>query len=210
MRLGLLGGTFNPPHVGHLVCAQEALEQLSLDRVLLVPAGTPPHKQVAGDPGPRARLDLCRLAVAGDDRLGVCELEVDRPGASYSVDTLRELHAREPRDELTFIVGADMAETLPAWREPHEILRLARLAVAERSGVRREDILERLAPLDAGDRVDFFDMPRIDVSSTLLRERAARGAGVRHYTPDGVAAEIARRGLYREGSAPEHARRKAE
>jgi len=165
--------------------------------VLLVPAGTPPHKEVTADPGAPVRLALCLAAVAGNERLGVCDLELARAGPSYTVDTLRELHERSPGDELTFIVGADMAQSLPAWREPREVLRLARLAVAERAGVSREDILQRLASLDPGNRVSFFDMPRIDVSSTLLRRRAGDGMSLRYYVPDGVAQEIAVRGLYR-------------
>ena len=105
--------------------------------MLLLPAARPPHKEVADEPGPEVRLALCRAAVAGDERLGVCELEVERGGVSYSVATLRELHERDPGNELTFIVGADMAKTLPSWREPRELLRLARVAVAERGESRR-------------------------------------------------------------------------
>ena len=186
-RVGLLGGTFNPPHVGHLICAQQALEQLRLDIVLLVPAGSPPHKVVEGEPGPSVRLELCRIAVAGEERIGVSDVEVGRDGPSYTVDTLRMLHERDPGDELTFIVGADMAQSLATWREPREVLRLARLAVAERAGVGRQDIAERLSELAAQDRVVFFDMPRIDVSSTALRRRAAQGRSLRHWVPDAVA-----------------------
>ena len=193
--LGLLGGTFNPPHVGHLVCAREAREQLGLDRVALVPVATPPHKEVPGDPGPDVRLDLCRAAVAGEDGLEVLDAEVARGGASYTVDTLRALDAADPGDELTFIVGGDMALSLPTWREPGEILRLARLAVAERSGARRADIEERLAPL--GGRVCFFAMPRLDISSSAVRARLAAGRSVRWLVPDAVAEAIAQRGLYR-------------
>src|SRR5262245_15719874 len=136
--VGILGGTFNPPHLGHLVMAQEALDQLDLDRVWLMPVAEPPHKEAEEDPGARARLELCRLAVAGDDRLEACSLEVDRGGASFTIDTLRALHDSDPEQELTFIVGGDMAHSLPSWREPEAILSLARLAVAEREGVRRE------------------------------------------------------------------------
>jgi nicotinate-nucleotide adenylyltransferase len=195
--VGLLGGTFNPPHLGHLICAQEALEQLGLDRLLLLPAARPPHKEVADEPGPDVRLALCRAAVAGDERLGVCELEIERGGVSYSVATLRELNERDPGSELTFIVGADMAKTLPSWREPREVLRLARVAIADRGGSRRDEIDAALAELDAGDRVRWFDMTRIDISSTMLRERVARGAGLRHYVPEAVAREVEARGLYR-------------
>jgi nicotinate-nucleotide adenylyltransferase len=196
-HVGILGGTFNPPHLGHLVMAQEALDQLGLDRVWLMPVAEPPHKEAEEDPGAGARLELCRLAVAGDERLGACALEVDRGGASFTVDTLRRLHEREPEQELTFIVGGDMAHSLPSWREPEAILSLARLAVAERAGVRREDIAARLQPLQTGGRVTFFDMPRIDISSSAVRRRVAAGRPVRYLVPDAVAHAIAHHDLYR-------------
>lgn len=196
-RIGILGGSFNPPHVGHLVCAQEARDQLGLERVLLMPAREPPHKEIAQDPGPRARLDMCRLAAGGDPGLGVCAIELEREGPSYTVDTLRLLHEREPGDELTFIVGGDMAETLPSWREPREVLRLARMAVTGRDERSARELAERLAALHDGSRVLFFEMPRLDVSSTDLRRRVAQGRPIRHLVPDAVADEIAARGWYR-------------
>jgi nicotinate-nucleotide adenylyltransferase len=196
--IGILGGTFNPPHMGHLVMAQEALDQLDLDRVVFMPVAVPPHKEAREDPGAAARLELCRLAVAGDERFEVSTLEIERGGASFTVDTLTELHDIEPEHDLTFIVGGDMAQSLPAWREPEAILALARLAVAEREGVRREDIARRLESLHGGDRVVFFDMPRIDVSSSTIRRRVAEGRPVRYLVPDAVAAAIAEHGLYRQ------------
>jgi nicotinate-nucleotide adenylyltransferase len=199
-HIGILGGTFNPPHMGHLVMAQEALDQLDLDRVMLMPVAVPPHKEAGQDPGGAARVELCRLAVAGDDRFAVSTLEVERGGASFTVDTLRELHDLEPEHDLTFIVGGDMAQSLPAWREPEAILGLARLAVAEREGVRREDIARRLDPLHDGDRVVFFDMPRIDVSSSSIRRRVAEGRPIRYLVPDAVAEAVAERGLYRQAA----------
>lgn len=196
-RIGILGGTFNPPHLGHLLCAQEALVQLALDSVVLVPAGSPPHKEVPVDPGAGHRAALCEAAVAGDDRFAVSRVEIERAGASYSVDTLRDLHAREPEHELTFIVGGDMAHSFPEWRDPEAVLELAELGVAEREGVRRADITERLLPLrGAAERVRFFDMPRLDISSSLVRRRAAAGWPVRYLVPDGVADYMARERLY--------------
>jgi nicotinate-nucleotide adenylyltransferase len=127
----------------------------------------------------------------------VSRAEVDRGGASYTVDTLGELHERYPEQELTFIVGGDMAHSLPAWREPARVLELARLAVAERQGIARADIAARLAPLHDGSRVTFFDMPRIDVSSSDIRRRVAEGRPVRHLVPDAIARAIADRNLYR-------------
>jgi nicotinate-nucleotide adenylyltransferase len=195
--LGILGGTFNPPHIGHLVMAQEALDQLGLGSVMLMPVAQPPHKEADADPGADVRLELCRLAAADDDRLSVSDLEIERGGASYTVDTLRALHDRVPEHDLTFIVGGDMAHSLPSWREPEAILDMARLAVAERDGLRREDIARRLAPLHPGDRVVFFDMPRIDLSSSAIRERVAEGRTIRYLVPDPVGEAIRSRRLYR-------------
>jgi nicotinate-nucleotide adenylyltransferase len=199
LKLGILGGTFNPPHIGHLICAQEALEQLRLDRIALMPAHQPPHKDVAADPGAEARYELCRRAVRCDDRFEVSRLEIDREGRSYTVDTLRALHDRHPQDDLTFIVGGDMARSLPTWREPEAVLELATLAVAERAGSERENIRGELRALRgaSGERVRFFDMPRVDVSSSLVRERVASGRPIRYLVPDAVADAIAENGWYR-------------
>ena len=198
MRVGLLGGTFNPPHLGHLICAQEALVQLGLERVRLIPAAAPPHKAVPDDPGVRARLRMCELAVEGDERFEVSAIEAGREGPSYTVDTLRALRDREPEHELTFIVGGDMAHSLPEWHEPEAVLALAELGVAERAEIRRAAIEERLATLAGGrERVRFFSMPRLDLSSTDVRRRAAAGAPVRYLVPDRVASYIEHEGLYR-------------
>jgi nicotinate-nucleotide adenylyltransferase len=197
-RVGLLGGTFNPPHIAHLVCAQEAWAQLGLDRVLFVPVHTPPHKEAPDDPGVETRVELCELAVAGDPRFEVCRVEADRPGPSFTVDTLKRLHERHPEHALTFIVGGDMAHSLPSWREPEAILELADLGIAEREGVRRADIVQSLAGLRGGaERLRFFEMPRLDISSTLIRRRAAAGRPIRYLVPDAVADAVQRTGIYR-------------
>ena len=198
-RVGLLGGTFNPPHVGHLVCADQALHQLGLDLVLLVPVHEPPHKGMEVDPGVAHRVELCRLAAAADERLDVSLVDADVPGPSFTVDTLRRLHERFPGDQLTFIVGGDMALSLPSWREPEAILELAEIAVAEREGVGRAAVVDRLGGLRS-DRISFFDMPRIDVSSSLIRRYVASGRSIRHLVPEAVERHIAAHGLYREGA----------
>jgi nicotinate-nucleotide adenylyltransferase len=196
LKLGILGGTFNPPHIGHLVCAQEAHAQLELDRVVLMPAGVPPHKEVEADPGAEARFALCRAAIGGDERLDVSRLELDRPGRSFTVDTLRALHDHSPQDDITFIVGGDMARSLPSWREPEAVLSLATVAVAERAGDDRDAVTDAIAPLTGAERVRFFDMPRIDVSSSLVRERVASGRPIRYLVPDAVGDAIAEQGWY--------------
>jgi len=164
-----------------------------------MPVAEPPHKRIAADPGAEARHELCRAAVAGDERFEVSRLELDRRGRSYTVDTLKALHDRNPQDDLTFIVGGDMARSLPTWREPEAVLELATLAVAERAGSEREEIRGELRALGAAgtERVRFFDMPRVDVSSSLVRERVATGRPIRYLVPDAVAEAIEQNGWYR-------------
>jgi nicotinate-nucleotide adenylyltransferase len=196
-RVGLLGGTFNPPHLGHLVCAQEAAVQLGLDRVLLIPTRVPPHKVAHGDPGVAHRVAMCEAATGPDPRLGVSLIDVRRDGPSFTVDTLRLLHENAPGDELTFIVGGDMAHSLPTWREPEAVLALATMAVAAREHLSRKAIVEQVSFLrGAAERLRFFDMPRMDISSSLIRNRVAAGRPVRYLVPDGVRAYIEREGLY--------------
>jgi len=195
--VGILGGTFNPPHLAHMVCASEARAQLGLDLVLLVPTGVPPHKPMDQEPGPRHRLEMCRLAAGGRrDWLAVSAIEIDREGPSYTVDTLREIHATYPGDELTFIVGGDMAWSLPSWREPEAILELATVAVAERAGARREEVRARLAGMAGAHRITYIDVPRLDISSSGLRRRVREGRPIDYLVADAVADYIEQRRLY--------------
>ena len=199
MRLGILGGTFNPLHLGHLICAQEAHLQLGLDRVILMPAARSPHKPFDDeDPGAEHRLALCRLAVAGDQRFEVSSIEVDRPGPSYTVDTLMELHSRESDSELHLIVGGDVAAGLPTWREPEQVLSLAKLEVATRRGTARSSIEQALGTLSGGARAAFFEMPDIGISSTDVRHRVGMGEPIRYLVPDAVANYIDEHRLYLE------------
>jgi nicotinate-nucleotide adenylyltransferase len=195
-RIGILGGTFNPPHLGHLICAQEALIQLELDKVLIIPAAVPPHKTVEADPGAQHRLELCRRAAAGDPRLEVSALEMEREGPSYTVDTLAELHRIAPDNELFLIVGGDVAAGFGAWREPDRVLSLATLAVAKRRGTSRTAIETALSGLQGGERTRFFRMPRIGISSTEIRERVQRHQSVKYLVPDAVASYIDEHRLY--------------
>ena len=195
--MGVLGGTFNPPHLGHMVCAQEAHAQLDLDRVVFVPVAVPPHKELREEPGAQRRLALCRAAVEGDGRFAVSGIDVDRGGPSYTVDTLTALHAQHPESDLTFIAGGDMARSLSTWHEPERVLALAAFAVAERESVGRADILEALSDVRGAGRLCFFDMPRVDVSSSMIRRRVAEGRPVRYLVPDAVADAIEEQGLYR-------------
>jgi nicotinate-nucleotide adenylyltransferase len=201
VRLGILGGTFNPPHTGHLLCAQEALVQLKLDRVLWIPAGIPPHKPVEDEPGARHRLELCRHAVSGDPRFEVLSLEIEREGPSYTVDTLMELHSQRPDSELFLIVGGDVAAGLPFWHQPERVLSLTTLAIAKRRGTARTAVEGALAGLRGGERAEFFRMPRIGISSTMVRRRVRAGIPIKYLVPDPVASYIHERRLY---GGPEH------
>ncbi len=195
-RIGILGGMFNPPHLGHLALARAAASELGLDVVLFTPVLIPPHKPAKWDPGAEHRLRMCELVVQGDERLGVCTLELQRPGPSYTVDTLRSIHASHPDAELTLILGADMARTLGSWREPREILDLARIAVAERDGSRQAEVVDALVPLGGGERAVFLGMESHDVSSSLVRRRLTSGAPIEPLVGSEVADYIARHELY--------------
>jgi nicotinate-nucleotide adenylyltransferase len=198
LRIGILGGVFNPPHLGHLVCAQEALVQRGLDRVLFVPVGEAPHRPVERDPGAETRVALCRAAVAGDDRFEVSRLEVDQAGPSYTIDTLRRLNmCPTADDDLVLILGGDQAAELPRWRDPEGVLSLAEVAVTTRGSLGPAQVSRRLEDLAGADQVAFFSMPRLDISSTLVRRRVADGLPVRYLVPPGVEALIPERALYR-------------
>ncbi len=165
---------------------------------MLVPIGHPPHREIEHDPGAEARVRLCGYAIAGDDRLDLSRIEVDRPGPSYTLDTLRLLRERSPEDELTLILGADQAAQLASWRDPESVLSLATVAVAAREGLEREAVLGHVHALAGSERIAFFDMPRVDVSSTLVRERAASGRPIRYLVPDKVADYVKANRLYGE------------
>ena len=170
---------------------------LELDRVDLMPVCAPPHKTIEADPGVEHRVAMCGAAVADNPALGVSLVEVERGGSSYTIDTLRALRAQAPHDDLTWIMGGDQAHALPSWREPEGVLSLAWLGVAEREGLRRVDILASLHDLaGAPERIRFFDMPRIDLSSSLLRRRVAAGDPIRYLVPDAVRAHIEQERLY--------------
>jgi len=164
--------------------------------VVLLPVGEAPHREVEQDPGADVRAQLCEYAVEGDPRLSVSRAEVDRPGRSYTVDTLRLFSEEAPEDELTLVLGADQAFRLPSWHEPESVLSLARVAVAGREGIDREALLGGLRGLAGSERIVFFEMPRVDISSSIVRERCASGRPIRYLVPPKVADHVEARGLY--------------
>ena len=200
MRVGVLGGTFDPPHLGHLILAQEAHQALGLAQVLFVPAGEP-WRKAGRELSPREhRLAMTRLAVTGNPLFGVSTIEVDRPGPSYTAETLAQLRAElGPQAEFFFITGADSLADFPHWHEPLRILELARLAVAERPALAdagfEEGLPERLA--QALRRcVVWLPMPLVAISASAVRERVRQGLSIRYWVPEAVEEYIRRHGLY--------------
>lgn len=185
MKLGVFGGTFDPPHIGHLIAAQDAKSALGLDRVIFVPAAVPPHKRDDTVSAAGTRLAMVRAAIAGADGFEVDDLELRRGGPSWTVDTLRELAARLPGSELFLLIGSDQYAEFDSWREPDEIGQLAKIAV-----LTRENGLRQAAG------VHTVRVTRIDVSSTDIRRRMAEGQPIRFLVPAAVEALIRLHGLY--------------
>jgi nicotinate-nucleotide adenylyltransferase len=194
--IGVLGSAFNPPHLGHLALAQEALWQLDLSEVVLMPTGDAPHKRIADDPGREPRLAMTRLAAADDSRFSVSTLEVDRDGPSYTYETLELLADQRADTELVFVMGADAAVGLESWRAPERVVELARIAVARRSGVSDAEVAAVMRSLGADGRATMLEMPQFGVSSSAVRERAAGGRPLRYLVPESVARFIEEKGIY--------------
>jgi nicotinate-nucleotide adenylyltransferase len=194
--IGVLGSAFNPPHLGHLALAQEALWQLGLSEVILVPTGEAPHKRIVDDPGRELRMAMTRLAAAEDSRLSVSSLEVDRSGPSYTYETLELLVEQRGETELVFVMGADAAVGLESWRSPERVVELARLAVARRAGISEAEVAAVLRSLGAEGRATMLEMPQFGVSSSAVRERAREGRPLRYLVPEPVARFIEEKGIY--------------
>lgn len=191
-RLGLLGGTFDPPHIGHLVAAVSVGETLGLDEVWLVPNGEPWQKRDRPVTPAVVRLALARAAAAGVPGIAVSDVEVRRPGPSFTIDTVHQLRAEDPDRDLVVIMGRDSAAGLPTWERHEELLAAVDVAVVERAGVG--------TPLPAlpGARLELVPMRHIEVSSTELRQRVADGRPIVPLVPPAVADLVAEHGLYRE------------
>ncbi|MGE0027092.1 MAG: nicotinate-nucleotide adenylyltransferase [Thermoleophilia bacterium] len=192
--MGVLGGTFDPPHIGHVVMACEARWQLVLDEVRLVPARTPPHKLGREIADAEARAAWTEAAVEGRPGLTVSLIELEREGPSYTADTLQAMAGAEPGVRLWFVLGADQLAGVPAWRDPDRILAAARLAVVAREGVDDDDLTD-LAERVAPGRHDIVRMPAIGVSSTMIRDRLAAGEPVGHLLPPTVESALVRGGV---------------
>lgn len=201
IRLGIFGGSFDPVHYGHLLLAETCREQCQLDRVRMIPAAVSPHKQTAARTPAQHRIEMLKLAIAGQESLTVSSLEIDRGGVSYTAETLEQVAASDPDARLFFLMGADSLHDLPTWREPARICELAVPIVVRRRGSPEPDIsvlsqfvsTDRLAEI----RSCQVEMPVIELSSTDLRGRAAAGRSLRFRTPRAVEKYIETHKLYR-------------
>jgi nicotinate-nucleotide adenylyltransferase len=188
-RIGIFGGTFDPPHTGHLLLALDALDHLGLDQLIVVPAARQPLKAGLAMTTPEHRLAMVQALTHADFRLSVDGSEVARGGLSYTVDTVRALKVAHPDAELVLLMGSDTAATLPQWREPEVLAALVTVAVAGRGA--------ESVQLPAGFRARPFPMRRVDISATEIRARIMTGRSIRGFVPDAVADYIAAHGLYR-------------
>lgn len=199
MRIGLMGGTFDPIHIGHLAAAEYAREAAGLDEVWFMPALTPPHKDKP-DKGaaPEQRLEMVNLAAQGHPAFQLCDIEIRKGGISFSVDTVRLLKKRYPEHEFYFIIGADMVQYLPKWYKIDELLQMVVFIGLRRPGYVMED--GELPPGISERAVVIYDMPQIEVSSTWIRSRIDQGQSIRYWVPEAVREYIEVNRLYGYGS----------
>jgi len=202
LRIGVLGGTLDPVHYGHLFAAEEVRAWCGLDRILLMPCGQAPHKDYRAITPAEHRYNMCVLAAQGNSHFCVSRIEIDRPGPSYTIDTLRELRALYGSDtELFFILGADALLEIDTWRQPDDVLREAQCVVVPRKGVEL-DRLPSVIGAERAARVVVIDMPLLGISATEIRRRVREGRPIRYLLPDPVIDYIQREGLYREAQQP--------
>ena len=204
MRLGILGGAFDPVHYGHLLLAELCREACRLDQVWFMPAAAPPHKRHYALTSAEQRIEMLELAIGGNEQFAVSRLEVDRGGVSYTVETLAQLKAEAPERELFFLLGADSLVDLPGWREPARICELA-IPVAVRRPDVAEPKLDTLAPLVSPERLEEIrrhqvEMPSIGLSSREIRRRVAAGLSIRYQTPRAVEKYIDTEELYKQAT----------
>ena len=196
-RIGILGGTFNPVHAGHLVLARDAMEYFNLSKVLFVPSATPPHKLRSGVLPAGHRVAMIRAAIRGVEGFELCPIEVDRRGVSYTVDTVRALKRRYPRSDLYFIIGADTLKELYSWKKIDELLGLCEFVTMGRPGWGTQGSFQLQGKWMKKLRRNIFRGHAMDISSSDIRDRVSRGMGIVSFVPSPVEQYIRRHGLYK-------------
>ncbi len=187
MKIGILGGTFNPVHNGHLILAEEAREKLGLDKIIFVPANLPPHKETYGIIDPQVRLKMLKLAIKGNKYFDFSDIEIKRPGRSYTIDTVKALRSKYKEDELYFIVGSDLLKYLEEWKDLNEIFKIVKFIVATRPGF-------PLARIPA--YIDTLEIRSVDISGFSVRKCIKEGRSFRYLVPDNVFKYITKNKIY--------------
>ena len=188
MKIGILGGTFNPPHIGHLILAESVRVFLRLDKIIFIPCNIPPHKLKNNLPGGGTRLRMLKLALRQCPFFEVNSWEIKRKGVSFTVDTLRHLKRKNPEDKLFLIIGSDLFKDFKSWKEPQVIKRLAKVAVVLREAVKKKE-----------KGFIFFEMPKIEISSSFIRQRIKHGKSIRYLVSKDVELYIKKHNLYKKG-----------
>ncbi|NMB62202.1 MAG: nicotinate (nicotinamide) nucleotide adenylyltransferase [Chloroflexi bacterium] len=204
MRLGVFGGTFDPPHVGHLILAMEAFDQLHLDKILWVIAPNPPHKMGKVITPIEQRIKMVRIAIDGDAMFALSRVDIDRSGPHYVLDTMRILHAEFPGDDLVFIMGGDSLHDLPNWHEPHKfVAECSKIGVMHRPGetIDLTRLIEQLPEIKG--KVEFIEAPLLEISSNKIRSLSYQNKPYRYYLPPGVYEQVQRLQLYTSGASSE-------
>jgi len=187
-KLGILGGTFDPPHIGHLILAQSAIEKFQLDKILFMPAARQPHKQNQEVTSAEIRLRLLKLAVKGNSRFEISDIEIKRSGVSYTCDTLKELSNIYLKARLYLIIGGDNINDIETWKNPEQIFSMAQVIAATRPDSKPECLYM--------DRIDIFNMPQVDISSTMIRKLVKHGKSIKYLVPDDIEKYIIENNLY--------------
>lgn len=191
-KIGILGGTFDPIHIGHLILAEEVKNKLGLDGVIFTPCMHPPHKTKRKPSPAKDRFRMTQLAIEGNRSFSISDIELKRGGVSYTVDTLRQLKEIHPRSEIYFLTGADMLEEIHTWREPEEVYKLAKMVIATRPGFDKFDPKNRYAQ-----KSTIVEITGVDVSSSQIREKVKKGQSIKYLVPSRVEDYVKKKKLYK-------------
>ncbi len=192
MRIGIYGGSFNPPHIAHLIFGEMLYEELQLDKMIFVPSATPPHKKNTNLLDAQKRLRLLQLAISGNERFEVSDIEIQRGGTSYTIDTINALDKVNKNATLYLVVGTDNLVIFHQWKNYQEILDKCTPVAIHRPGIRTDDVQENILA-----RTKFVELPLFDISSTGIRQRIRDGKSIRYLVPDSVYYEIGAKGFYK-------------
>jgi len=194
MKIGILGGTFNPVHNGHLIMAEEVREKLGLDKILFIPTNIPPHKESADIASANSRIEMLKLAIKGNPNFSISDIEIKRGGKSYTIDTIRALKEKSPFDKFYFLIGSDLLTCFDGWKDINEITKLVTFVVATRPGFSVVDVGNYLASQQVG--IKTLDIRAVDISGYSIRSAIRAGRSFRYLVPDKVYNYITKKRIY--------------